>query len=108
MTRRARILVRTAWGLTAFAISGPAMEFVLNPIVRHLPSALGSIVAPFAVLDFLDYAFGRFACVALAVCVALVLLSGGINWRVKIVLTVSAAVTCYVTPRWVEKVRHLW
>jgi hypothetical protein len=108
MTRLARILVRTTCVLMAFAISGPAMEFALNPIVRHLPSFLGLLVAPFALLDFLDYAFGKPACVLLAVCVLLVLLSKSITWWAKIALTLSAAVTCYITPPWVEKVKHMW
>ena len=108
MTRRARILVRTTCGLMAFAISGPAMEFALNPIVRHLPSFLGFVVGPFALLDFLDYAFGKAACVLLAVCVLLVLFTNGINWWAKIAVTSAAAVTCYVTPHWVEKVKHMW
>jgi hypothetical protein len=107
MTRRARILVWTTWILIAFAISGPALE-LLDPLVHHLPSFVAVLFGPFALLAFLDYAFGKVVCVALAFCTVLVLLSGGINWWVKIAITVSAAVTCYVTPHWVEKVKHLW
>jgi hypothetical protein len=107
MTGRARILVRTTCIVMAFAISGPAMDLI-DPLVRHLPSFLRFVVAPFALLDFLDYAFGRAACVLLAVCVLLVLFTKGINWWAKIALTLSAAVTCYVTPPWVEKVKHMW
>jgi len=84
------------------------MEFALNPIVRHFPSFLGFVVAPLVLLDFLDYAFGNIACVLLAACVLLVLFTKGINWWAKIALTSSAAVTWYVTPHWVEKVKHLW
>jgi len=108
MTRRAQILVRTTCVLLAFAISGPAMEFALDPVVRHLPFFLGFVVAPFALLGFLDYAFGKVACVLLGVCVLVVVVSKGVNWRAKVALTLSAAVTCYVTPHWVEKVSHMW
>ncbi len=108
MTRGARILVRTTCGLMAFAISGPAMEFALNPLVRHLPSFLGFVIAPLALLDFSDYAFGKAACVLLAVCVLLVLFSNSINWWTKIGLTSAAAVSCYMALQWVEKVKHMW
>ena len=84
------------------------MEFALNPIVRHLPSFLRFVVGPFALLDFLDYAFGKVACVLLAACVLPVLFTEDINRWVKIAITLATAVTCYVTPHWVERVKHMW
>jgi len=107
MTRWARTLVRTTWIVFAFAISGPVLELV-DPLVHHLPSFVAIVLGPLALLDFLDYAFGKIACVILVICVLLVLVTKGVSWWTKIALALSAALTCYVTPRWVEKVSHMW
>jgi hypothetical protein len=114
MRRRDRVLLWITGGVLAISISGPAMEYVIGPVINpvlrrlfpvHAPTL---IMAPFALLWFLDYVLGKGFCVLLAVCVLLVLVSSGIWWWIKIGLTVSAGFTCYVLLRWVERVSHQW
>ena len=107
VTGGARVLVRTTCSLLAFAISGPAMQIV-DPLVRHVPPFMTFVFAPLALLNFLDYAFGKVACVLLAACVLLVLVNSSINWWTKAALTLSATVTCYLTTHWIGKVNHMW
>ncbi len=107
VTPSARVLVRTTYILLAFTMSGPAMDLI-DPFVHHIPKFMTYVLAPLALLNFLDYAFGKVACALLTVCVLLVLVTKSIRWWIKIALTVSAAFAWYVTPPWIEKVKHMW
>lgn len=107
ITRGARALVLTTCALLALAISGPAMD-IIDPYVHHIPKFMTYVLAPLAMLNFLDYLFGKPACAFLAVCVLLVLVTKGVKWWIKIALTLSAAFAWHVTPPWVDKVKHMW
>jgi hypothetical protein len=110
MRPRDRILLGFTSALIVIIISGPAIDVLIDPLLRHFPSIHLPffIIAPLTLLWFFDFALGKEFCVILAICVFFVLISGGIRWWTKLSLVVAAAATCYMLLPWAEGAKHGW
>jgi len=109
---RANALVFLACVLIAMCLSGPAMELLDKFISRHPvhpPTLVGNLLmAPLAIVWFLDYALGKVFAAILSVCVLIVVIHREIRWWTKVILVLATAAVWRVLPPWIERSNHLW
>jgi hypothetical protein len=99
-----------AWGLTALALVGPAINYVLDPLLRwlHLNEALGVLLSPVTLIFFLLYGAGKIICAALALSCVVLRFSPAADLRTKSLTTGVAAFAVLVDIQWVLATRLLW
>jgi hypothetical protein len=99
-----------ASGLTALVLFGPAINYILDPLLRwlHLTDTLGVLFSPLSLIIFLLYGVGKIVCAALALSCVILWFSPAADLRTKSLTTGVAAFAVLVDIQWILATQHLW
>jgi len=110
MRTRGDALVLTSCILLAMCLAGPAAE-VLDGILRHHPihsPILQSVLFPWSLMSFLDYALGVWLAAIFSLSVLFVLFSREVQWWKKALLGFACVATWPILLSFIEWSKHLW